>query len=137
MRKTIMSLCFLALSSAAMAGSPTSVNNSTGNTTYGTEQALAVQKDTAAGYNRTAVKYSSGYQYVNDDAAWSRYAALKAGLSKPVDAPNSTVGLSYDAAKAIVGCSNGSSYASWPNVGQPDYIADNCAFANAVKAASQ
>lgn len=141
MFKRIFAVAILGAALAACGGkvhaaAPTSVNNTAGTATYGTELASSVEKDTAAGYNRTKVKYPSGFQYVTDDAAWSRYAAIKAGLTKPVDVPTSQVGLSYDVAKLIIGCSNNSTYVV-SFTGQPEYIADNCAFANAVKAASQ
>lgn len=126
----------LLASIGAQAGTPTSVNNTTGTGTYPTESALSIEKDTSAG-NRVKVRYSSGFQYVADDASWSRHAQLLAGLNKPVAAPNSATGLVFDIAKAFTGCSSGNSYAAWPNVGQPEYIADGCAFANAAKAASQ
>lgn len=121
----------------AFAGTPTSVTNSAGTTVYGTEQALSVEKDTSAGYNRVKVKYGSGFQYVGDDGAWSRYAALKAGLTKAVDAPTSVTGLAYDVAKSNgVYCQSGSSLIAWPNVGMAETIADSCSFFNAVKAVS-
>lgn len=120
----------------AYAGTPTSVLNATGTTTYPTDPALSIEKDTSSG-NRVKVKYSSGYQYVADDAAWTRYAALKAGLTKPVDSPTSVTGLSYDIAKAFTGCNNGQSYVAWPNVGNPEYVDDKCAFANSAKSESK
>jgi len=126
----------LAACGGAQAGTPTSVVNATGTATYPTESALGVEKDTSTG-NRVKVRYSSGFQYVADDASWSRYALLAGGLTKPVAVPTSTTGLVIDIAKAFTGCNGGQSYAAWANVGQPEYIGDNCAFANAAKAASQ
>lgn len=121
--------------SIALAGTPAAVNNATGTAVYGTEQALSIEKEAVT--NRVKVRYSSGIQYVADDAAWSRYAALKAGMSKPVDAPASSTGLSYDIAKVNgISCMSGSSTVTWPNVGQPDTIADSCAFFTAAKAAA-
>lgn len=108
---------------------PTAVRDSGSQIAYGTETALAVDKDTSAGYNRTAVKYPSGWQYVTDDAAWTRFAATVAGLTKPVVAP--TTGRVYDAAKAIIGCNGNQSYVSWPTAGQPEYVPDSCALRNA------
>lgn len=113
---------------------PTAVRDANSAITYGTTQALAIEKDTSAGYNRVAVKYASGWLYVADDAAWSRFAAFQAGLTNPVTANNGRV---YDIAKATVGCNGSQSYVAWPNVGQPDLIADNCALRQAAVAASQ
>lgn len=114
------------------AGTPTSVVNATGTVVYGTEAVLSIEKDTTSG-NRVKVKYPTGYQYADDDAAWSRYALFTRGLYKPVLVPNSTVGLALDTAKVIyINCSVGGSYVVWINA-PSETIPDNCAFANAAK----
>ena len=68
---------------------PVSVANSSGTIMFGTEKIISLEKDTASG-NRVKARYSSagGTMYVADDAAWSRYAKLRSGLSVPVDALN-------------------------------------------------
>ncbi len=114
---------------------PTLVANTAGTVVYGSEQAVSAEKDTSAGYNRVAVRYASGTQYINDDAAWSKFAKVVSGFYIPVAASQGKV---YDAAKAsIIYCSNNQSSISWPNVGPADNLSDGCAFFNAVKAAAQ
>jgi len=120
---------------AAHAGTPTAVTNSTGTAVFGTDQALSVEKDTSSGVNRVKVKYSSGYQYVNDDASWARYAKIVASFALPVAA---TPTLIYDIAKVnTIACQGGQSLVAWPNVGMAETLADGCAFFNAAKGASQ
>lgn len=131
--KTLLIAAIFALSATAQAA-PTSVTNSTGTAVYGTSQALSVEKDTSAGFNRTKVKYASGYQFVADDASWSRYAKFVAGFDKPVAA---SATLTYDIAQSNgITCPAGQSMIAWPNVGMGESLNDGCAFFNAAKAAS-
>lgn len=124
-KKSFVALVATFAMASAMAGTPTAVKNATGNIVYGTEQLLSIEKDTSAG-NRVKARYASGVQYVADDAAWSVFAKLQAGLVKPVAA---STGVVYDISKSNgIYCSGSNSVVAFPNVGQPDYIADNCAF---------
>lgn len=142
MRKSFNTFAIMAAAAFALAAcggqahaAPTAVVNANGTAVYGTEQAVSIEKDTSAGYNRTKVKYSSGVQYVNDDAAWSKFAKLQAGLSIPVAASPSLV---YDIAKTNgITCANGNSVIAWPNIGLADSLADGCAFFNAAKSTAQ
>jgi hypothetical protein len=136
MKKVIFAVISMIAMVSAFAGTPTSVKDANG-IVWGTEQALSVEKDTSSG-NRVKIKYSSGFQYAVDNAAWSVYAALKAGLTKPVDVPSSITGLSYDIAKSNgIGCNlSNASTISWPNVSMGESVADNCGFRTAAQAAS-
>lgn len=121
----------IAVCGGAHAGTPTTVLDKAG-VKFPTEPALAIEKDTTSG-NRVKVKYSSGYQYAVDDAAWTVYASFKAGLTRPIDAPASTTGAVYDVAKSFVYCISSKTYVSWPNVAQSDILNDGCSMYNATQ----
>lgn len=135
----IATLGVLTACGGAFAGTPTAVSNVTGTVVYGTEQALSVEKDTSSG-NRAKVRYSSGFQYVTDDAAWSRHAKIVSGFVLPVVVPGSQSGLTYDISKSNgIYCTGGGtqSQIAWPNVGMADTLSDACGLFNAAKAAAQ
>lgn len=106
------------------------------NVVRGTAQALSVEKYTAGGSYVTQVRYSSGFQYVQDDASWTKYAAVVAGMgANAVAAPGSSTGRVYNPTLSNgVYCQSSNSVISWSNVNQPDYLADGCQFHQAVKA---
>ena len=132
MFKNIIAVAVLAIAASAQAAP--AVVNSTGNVVYGTAQVLSIEKDSSAGFNRVKVKYASGYQFVNDDASWSRYAKIAANLKAPVAA---SATMTYDIAQSNgITCQAGASVIAWPNVGMADSLNDGCAFFNAAKAAS-
>lgn len=144
MKKSIMSFAVAIAAAAALMAcggqaqaAPTSVNNATGTVVYGTDALISVEKDTSSGNNRVKARYAGGVQYVEDDRGWSRYAALRAGMNKVVDAPVSTTGLAYDVTKTngITCQSGGTSVFGIPN-SPSDYLADGCQFFNAAKGAS-
>jgi hypothetical protein len=133
--KRILFAAALAIASiGAFAGTPTTVTNESGNVVYGTAQALSVEKDTSAGFNRVKVKYSSGFQFVADDASWARYAKIVVSFGMPVAA---TPTLIYDTTKSNgISCQGGQSTIAWPNVGMAESLNDGCAFFNAAKGSS-
>jgi hypothetical protein len=115
------------------------VTNSTGTVVYGTASALAIQKNTDSG-NRVAVLYSSGWQYVADDAAWSKYAKLVAGVgARGVAVDSDPKGTVYVvAASNGVYCYSGASLINYPSRAQGETVAgDGCAYWTKVKALGQ
>ncbi|MCX7283886.1 MAG: hypothetical protein NTX28_07555 [Novosphingobium sp.] len=136
--KRIFAIAAVASILAACGGqakaAPTVVVNSNGTAVYGSEQAVSVEKDTSAGYNRVVVRYGSGAQYVNDDAAWSKFAKLSAGFFLPVVSGAKV----YDISKTNgIYCANGQTVVSFPNVAPAEYLNDGCALFNAAKGAAQ
>lgn len=135
----LAALAAIAISIAACGGNaqaaPT-VAASNGNAVYGAAGALVIKKDTASGYNRIAVRYSSGWQYVADDAAWSKHARfvqLLGANAIPVgdgDATHIVI-----AASNGIYCQSGNSVVAFPNA--PAETVAGCAFFQAAVAASQ
>lgn len=123
-----------AMSLSAQAGTPIAVVSATGTAVYGTGPVLSVEKDTNSG-NRVKVKFANGFQYVADDAAWSKLAKITSGLAVPVAVGNAD-GTVYDISKSVVTCQAGSTWVSWTSVAQADILADGCAYFSAVKAAA-
>jgi len=120
--------------SSAFAALPDIVQNATGTVVYGAHQALAVKKD--LGNARTAVLYQSGWQYVADDAAWSKYAKLvtavgNRGLLVDNDPDGTVIVVSESNG---VYCQSNQSLIAFPNYGQAYTIADGCNFWTKVKA---
>lgn len=127
--------CAAIASGHANAALPELVVNSTGTVAYGTHQALAVKKDTSSG-NRAAVLYQSGWQYVSDNATWTKYTKLVAGVGDRgllVDNdPEATV--IVVANSNGVYCQSNQSLIAFPNYGGSYTISDNCNFWTKVKA---
>lgn len=114
------------------------VTNATGTVVYGAHSALAIKQDTSSG-NRTMVLYSSGWQYVNDDAVWSKYAKLVASMgARGVAVDNDSTKAVYSIADSNgVYCQGGQSLVAYPNYGQMLAIADGCNYWAKVKALGQ
>lgn len=117
---------------SAHAAMPEVVKNSTGTVAYGTHTANAIQKDTSSG-NRTMVLYSSGWQYVADDASWTRYAALKAAIgARALVVANDPNGLVIAVANSNgIYCQSGGTQIAFP-VGQAIQLSDGCAYHQSV-----
>jgi hypothetical protein len=132
-------VCFAVLAAGvghAFAGTANSVKNAPGTIAYGTDQLISVEKDVTT--TRVKARYSSGIQYVQDNASWTTYAKLVAGFKVAVAAPTSTTGMVYDISQTNgVYCQNSQTIVAWPNTGGADYVADNCALHTAVMQASQ
>jgi hypothetical protein len=112
-----------------------SVVNATGTVVYGAKAVLSIDKDTSSG-NRVAVKYSSGVQYVIDDASWTKYGKFAAILgTNGVQAPGTNLIVNVSASNGVY-CQNSQSLIAWP-LGQMDTLSDGCAFWQAAKAVSQ
>lgn len=117
----------------ASAAIPGAVKRADGTAVFGMDQILSVKKDFSTG-DRTAIRYSSGVQYVKDDAAWSKYAKVKAYLgTKALTVAGDPEGLTINiAASNGVWCSGGQTVVAYPQ-GPADYLADSCTFFDAVK----
>lgn len=125
----------MAFGSVAQAALPEVVVNTTGTVVYGTHQALVVKKDLSTG-TRSMVLYQSGWQYVNDDAAWSKYAKLVAGVgNRGLLVDNDPEGTVVVVANSNgVYCQSGQSLIAFPNYGSSYAIADSCNYWTKVKA---
>lgn len=120
----------------AQAANPQLIVATDGSATYGAGQALVLKKDTSSG-NRVAVRYSSGWQYVKDDAVWTKYGKLvasKTGWMAVGDAVGTQVDVTL--ANGVV-CIASQTNIGFPNANMAEVIAgDGCAFWTAVKANS-
>ena len=133
MKRILIAAALFAFITAAQAA-PTSVTNSTGTNVFGLNNVLGVLKDTSAGFNRVKVSYAGNEQYITDDAAWSKFAAVVASFRNPVSVSPSQA---YDVSKlSVVFCSSGKSVVWGAHMGYADEFNDGCAFFNAAKAAS-
>lgn len=134
MKKLFLTIALAIASLAAQAALPDVVVNTTGTVAYGTHQALVVKKD--LGGARTMVLYSSGWQYVADDASWTKYGKLvtavgNRGLLVDNDPSGTVVVVSESNG---VYCQSNQSLIAFPNYSQPYAIADGCNFWTKVKA---
>jgi hypothetical protein len=114
------------------------VTNATGTVVYGTHTARIIKKDTSTG-NRVAVRYTGGWQYVQDDAAWSKYAKLVAGMgARGVAVDNDPAGTVVSVADSNgVYCYQGNTSVAYPDIAQAEVIYDGCNFWTKVKALGQ
>jgi hypothetical protein len=117
------------------AANPETVVNATGTIVYGTHTARIVKKDTSSG-NRVAVRYTGGWQYVTDDAAWSKYGKLVAGMgARGLAVDNDPTGAVISVADSNgVYCFQGNTLVAWPDIAQGETVLDACAFWVKVKA---
>jgi len=126
----VASLLTLAIMVAqpAHASVPQSVVNATGTIVYGTEAIQMVKKE--AGGTRTMIRYSGGWQYLPDDAAWSKYAKIVATLGdRALSVDGDPNGLVIVVAQANgIYCLTNQSVVSISGYNQPEYLADGCGF---------
>lgn len=136
MKQSIFRACIGALLAAfamsAQAGEW--VTNNTGTTVYGMRTALVIKKDTSSG-NRVAVRYAGGWQYITDDAAWSKYAKAVAGMgARGLSVDGDALGTVVAVADSNgVYCYQGNTQVNWSNVAIAETVA-GCAFFDKVKA---
>jgi len=135
-KKIAMFAASLLFAGAALAGSPASVKNATGTATYGTSYIQSIEKDTTSG-NQVKVRYPGSTQMVADDASWSVYAKLKAGMILPVNAPASNTGLAFDLTNVYVHCEVNKSVITSPINSAETVFLDNCAMNQAALQNSQ
>lgn len=133
--RACIALALMACAFTAQAA-PETVVNATGTTVYGVHGIIGFSKNTDSG-NRVAVQYSSGVQYVADNATWTKYAEFvtKCGASC-VAVDGSPVGQSYNVASSNgVNCWSSGTILSWPNVAASvQLLGDGCAYWTKVKA---
>lgn len=134
-RACIIAVAMMAMASASAQVTGT-VERADGTAVFGMDQILSVKKDFSTG-DRTAIRYTSGTQYVKDDAAWSKYARIVNYLgSKALAVAGDPEGLRINVAMSNgVWCTGGQSVVAYPQ-GAADYLGDSCAFFDAVKAAT-
>jgi hypothetical protein len=127
----------LAWNSPAQAG-PLTVVNATGTAVYSASPAVVMgfQKNTDSG-NRTAVLYSSGWQYVADTATWSKHAEFvtKCG-SACVAVDGSATGLHYNPTLSNgTVCWSTGTVIPFPERGAAEQVlGDSCAYWTKLKA---
>lgn len=115
------------------------VTNSTGTAVYGAHTALAVKQDTGSGGNRTMVLYSSGWQYMNDDAAWSKHAKFVAAGGSRFVAVDNDPAKTYIAVADSNGvyCYQGNTLVNFATRAVGETVYDGCAYWAKVKALGQ
>lgn len=133
------SLFFLALAACGGAHAtplPSVVVNAPGTVVFGISTALVVKKDTLSG-NRVSIRYSGGWQYLIDDAAWTKYGKVVTALGTSGLAANDSVGTVINvAASNGVYCQSNQSTIAFSTVAQSEVLNDGCAFWQALKAVS-
>lgn len=129
----VAAIAMLAGCGGAMAGTPIVVKDANGNKPFGTDQIIKMEKDTTSGYRVKLMLRGGGTDFVIDNANWTIHAKLLSGLYAPV----TSGAITYDAAKAKFDCLGTQSSVYAATVIPTDYITDNCALTNAVKAIAQ
>jgi len=133
MKQSFFRACIVALAmfacAFAQAALPELVVNTTGTVVYGTHPALIIKKDTSSG-NRVMVRYPSGWQYVADDAAWTKYGKLVAGMgARGLAVDNDPLGTVYAVADSNgIYCQGNQTLISLNGIPLAESIPDACGF---------
>jgi hypothetical protein len=125
---SLLTLAIMIAQPAHASTAPSLVVNATGTVVYGTETVQMVKKDFST--QRTMIRYSGGWQYLPDDAAWSKYAKVVAALGNralAVDGDPADLVVVVSLSSGIY-CLTNQSVISISGYNQPEYLADGCNF---------